>query len=363
VVLPNLAEWIRQILNLDQLTSEIVAAIVILALTVVVSWLCYSLFERFFKKWAGKTKTQLDDTILQNVKAPIILLAFIVGTYFSLGLLSLLVPYSEILAAAFTIAVTLVVTLVAIRVANILISWYAERSARNGREVNNHILFVLKKVIQAIVYIFAFLAILVIFKIDLTSVIVGFGIGGIAVALALQNVLSDALSAFSIYFDKPFEIGDFIVVGDYSGTVTKIGMKSTRVQLLQGEELILSNRELTASSVRNFKKLEKRRIVFVVRAAYNTPLEKLKKIRKLIEEIIDKIESAQLDMIHFKEIGNSSFDFEVVYYMQTPDYSKYLDTQEKINFAIVEAFQREGIEMPFPTQTVFLNSSRHGLNS
>jgi len=132
---------------------------------------------------------------------------------------------------------------------------------------------------------------------------------------------------------------------------------------LQGEELILSNRELTTSSVRNFKKLERRRIVFVVRAAYNTPLEKLRKIPKLIEEIFGRIEYAKLDMIHFKEIGASSFDFEIVYYMQTPDYSKYLDTQEMINFAIVEAFQKEDIEMPFPTQTVFINSNGHKLNT
>jgi small-conductance mechanosensitive channel len=356
--MPSLAEWMRQLLGLDQSTSEIIAAIFIFALTIIVSWTCYALFERFFKRWAKKTKTDLDDKILQNIKAPFILLALLIGTYFSLSSLSLLTSYSELLAAAFTIAEVLVVVFVALRITNILTSWYAEKSTRKGKEVNNHILFILRKIAQAIIYISAFLAILVIFKIDLTSVVVGFGIGGIAIALALQSVLGDVFSAFSIYFDRPFEIGDFIVVGDYSGTVTKIGIKSTRVQLLQGEELILSNRELTTSSVRNFKKLEKRRIVFVVHVAYNTPLEKLKKIHKLIEEIIDKAEYAQLDMIHFREIGTSSFDFEIVYYMQTPDYTKYLDTQEEINFAIVEAFQKEGVEMPFPTQTVFINGAR-----
>jgi small-conductance mechanosensitive channel len=325
--------------------------------------LCYSVFERYFTRWARKTKTNLDDKILQNVKAPFIVLAIIIGTYFSLGSLSLLAPYSELVAAAFTVAEVLVVTFVAIRIANILTSWYADRSVKKGKEVNNHILFVLKKIVQAIIYIFAFLAILVIFKIDLTNVVVGLGIGGIAIALALQNVLGDAFSAFSIYFDRPFEIGDFIVIGEYAGTVKKIGMKSTRVQLLQGEELVLSNRELTTSSVRNFKKLEKRRIVFVVHVAYNTPFEKLRKIHKLIEEIFNGIKWAQLDMVYFKEIGNSSFDFEIVYYMQTPDYSKYLETQEKINFAIIEAFQKKGIELPFPTQTIFLNSDTHKLDA
>jgi small-conductance mechanosensitive channel len=324
--------------------------------------LCYSLFERFFTRWTRETKTKLDDKILQSVKTPFIIIAIIIGAYFSLDSLSLLASYSELFTAVFTVAGVLLVALVTIRIANILTSWYAEKTEKQGKEVNNHILFVLKKVVQALIYIFAFLTILVIFKIDLSGVVVGFGIGGIAIALALQNVLGDAFSAFSIYFDRPFEIGDFIIIGDYAGTVTKIGMKSTRVRLLQGEELILSNRELTTSSVRNFKKLEKRRIVFVVHVAYNTPFEKLKKVHKLIEEIIGRIEWAKLDMIHFKEIGDSSFDFEIVYYMQTPDYSKYLNTQEKINFAIVEAFQKEGIEMPFPTQTIFLKSDTHKTN-
>lgn len=363
MTMSSLAGWISQLLNLNQSTSEIIAAAIIFTLTIIISWLCYSVFERYFRRWAKKTKTKLDDQILQNIKAPFIILAIIIGVYFSLGSLSLLASYSELFTAAFTVVEVLVVTLVTVRIANILTNWYVEKSADKGKEVNNHILFILKKAAQAIIYVFAFLAILVIFKIDLTSVVLGFGIGGIAVALALQNVLGDAFSAFSIFFDKPFEIGDFIVIGEYSGTVTKIGMKSTRVQLLQGEELIVSNRELTTSSVRNFKKLEKRRIVFVVRVAYNTPFEKLKKVHRLIEEIVGRTEWAQLDMIHFKEIGNSSFDFEIVYYMQTPDYSKYLDTQEKINFAIVEAFQKEGIEMPFPTQTIFLENQGRRLNT
>lgn len=181
--------------------------------------------------------------------------------------------------------------------------------------------------------------------------------GGIAIALALQNVLGDVFSAFSIYFDRPFEVGDFINVGEYSGTVKRIGIKSTRLQLLQGEELVISNRQLTTTSIRNFKKLTKRRAVFTLSVAANTPLKKLKRIPTIIEEIITSIDLIEFERVHFVEFGEFSYNFEVVYYIKTPNYAKYLKTREEINFAIIEAFEKENIVMPFPTQTIFLQKS------
>ena len=165
-------------------------------------------------------------------------------------------------------------------------------------------------------------------------------------------------SAFSIYFDRPFEIGDFIIVGEYAGTVKKIGMKSTRVQLLQGEELVLSNSELTKTNIRNFKKMKKRRINFSFGVTYDTPLKKLKKIPDIIKDIInpEKIDFVdRLDRVHFKEFGDFSLKFDIVYYVKSDDYAKYMDTQQEINYAIKEVFEKEGIEMAFPTQTIFLN--------
>jgi small-conductance mechanosensitive channel len=349
---------ISQVTGLNQTASELVAATIIFGIAVGASWLCYFIFERYLTRWAKNTKTKLDDEILRNIKAPFIALALLVGLYFSLNSLSMLDPYSSLIADAFIVAEILLIAFLLVRIANVLTRWYAERATAQGKGLSNHILFVLRKIIQAAVYIFAFLTILVAFKIDLSGVVVGLGIGGIAIALALQTVLGDAFSAFSIYFDRPFEIGDFIVLGDYAGTVTKIGMKSTRVQLLQGEELIVSNRELTSTSVRNFKKLKKRRIVFKVRVTYTTPLKKLKQIPSIIQDVISAMELTQLEKVYFKEIGNFSLDFEAIYYIQTADYFKYLETQEQINYAILEKFEKEGIEMAFPTQTVLIRRSK-----
>jgi len=349
----SLAELLQNYFNLGQLESEIAAAVIIFMLSITVGWTIYLVFRRYFSRWAKKTKTKIDDEILRNIKAPVLLLATILGVFYALNSLSFLNPYSYVLEVIFTVAQILIVTFIITRVINVLSKWLAER-ARREKRVSEHILFVLKKIIQAAIYIFAFLTILVAFGIDLSGVVVGLGVGGIAIALALQNVLSDVFSAFSIYFDRPFEVGDFIVVGDYAGTVRKIGIKSTRLQLLQGEELVISNRELTTTSLRNFKKLKKRRVVFKLSVAADTPVEKLEKIPGLVQKIIEDIELAEFDRAHFTEFGNFTLDFQVVYYMKTSDYNKYLDAQQKINLGIIEAFDKEGVIMPFPTQTIFV---------
>ena len=183
----------------------------------------------------------------------------------------------------------------------------------------------------------------------------GLGIGGIAIAFALQNILSDIFASFSIYFDKPFKVDDFIIIGDDKGVVKKIGIKSTRIQTLQGEELVISNKELTESRVHNYKKMERRRIVFVFGVTYETPTEKVKKIPSIIKDIIEKTELADIDRVHFKEFADFSLNFEVVYYLKTSDYAEYMDTQQEINLAMKEHFEKEQIEFAYPTQTVFVH--------
>lgn len=192
---------------------------------------------------------------------------------------------------------------------------------------------------------------------NVSTLVAGLGIGGIAIALAVQNVLGDIFSSLSIYFDKPFVVGDFIIVGEDLGVVKKIGIKSTRIQTLQGQELVISNRELTESRINNYKKMERRRIVFGFGIKYETPLKKVKKIPGIVKDIVNNMELAQADRVHFKEFGDFSLNFEAVYYLNSSEYNKYMDTQEEINFAIKERFEKEDIEFAYPTQTVFVNRS------
>jgi small-conductance mechanosensitive channel len=357
-VMLNLAELLQQYIGLNQLISEIIAFVMIFALAIIIAWIGHTLFKRYLSRWAARTQTNLDDAILRNVRSPIFLLAILFGLYYGVSGFTTLQAYTTEFGLAFTVGEILVITFIITRIANVLISWYAQESVKRGKNVSNHILFILKKVLQLVVYSFAFLIILGVFQIDLSGVVVGLGVGGIAIALALQNILSDALSAFSIYFDRPFEIGDFIVIGDYAGTVKKIGIKSTRIQLLQGEELVISNKELTSASVRNFKKLQRRRIVFDVKVTFDTSVKKLKKIPSIISDIINKVELAQLDRVHFREFGDFSLDFEVVYYISTGDYNKYMDIQQQINLGILEAFEKEKIETAYPTQKIYYIKER-----
>jgi len=192
------------------------------------------------------------------------------------------------------------------------------------------------------------------FGIDISALVASFGVAGIAVAFALQNVLSDIFSSFSIYFDKPFQIGDFIVIGGDAGVVKKIGLKSTRIQTLQGEEMVLSNQELTSTRIQNFKKMHKRRVVLRFGVIYDTPTAKMRKIPQIVQKIVEKEELAVFDRSHFCEFADSSLNFETIYYVKTGDYEKFMDIQQSINLGAKEAFEKEKIEMAYPTQTLFL---------
>ena len=351
----TLSELLQQYIGLSQIVSEIIAFSIIFSLAIFIAWIGHTIFKSYLCRWATKTETNLDDEILKNVRAPIFLLGILFGVYYGLVGIASLRDYAQDLSTAFTVAQILVATFIITRIINILVSWYAQESVKRERKVSNHILFILRRALQGVVYIFALLIILGIFNVDLSSVVVGLGVGGIAIALALQNILSDAFSALTIYFDRPFEIGDFIVVGDHSGTVKKIGIRSTRIQLLQGEELVISNRELTTKSIRNFKKLKKRRISFSVQVSCDTAVEKLKKIPEIIAGVINENKMAELGTVHFTKFGAFSYDFDVVYYVKTGDYTKYLNIQQKINLRILEEFEKEKIEMPYPTQNIFVN--------
>jgi len=189
----------------------------------------------------------------------------------------------------------------------------------------------------------------------ISAVIAGLGVGGVAIALAAQAVLGDLFSYFAIIFDRPFEVGDFIIIGDLLGTVEHVGIKTTRIRSLGGEQLIFSNTDLTNSRVRNYKRMDKRRVVFKLGVVYQTALKELKEIPKIIEKVIRDVEDTAFDRAHFFEYADFSLVFEVVYYVVGSDYNKYMDIQQKINFDLKEEFQKRNIEFAFPTQTVYVS--------
>jgi small-conductance mechanosensitive channel len=188
--------------------------------------------------------------------------------------------------------------------------------------------------------------------VDITALVAGLGIGGIAVALALQNVLGDLLASLSIALDQPFVIGDFVIVGEHMGTVEYIGIKSTRLRSLTGEQIVMSNADLLSSRLRNYGRMYERRVVFTLGVTYETPRDKLRRIAPLLREIVEAQEGVRFDRAHFAKYGPYSLDFEIVYHVQSPDFGRYMDAQQAINFRIHEEFEALGVEFAYPTQTL-----------
>ncbi len=212
-------------------------------------------------------------------------------------------------------------------------------------------------VLQILVWVIAVLIALDHLGVNVTTLVASLGIGGIAVALAVQNILGDLFASFSIVFDKPFVIGDFIVVDTLMGTVEQIGLKTTRVRSLSGELLIFSNMDLLRSRIKNYKQMHQRRIVFSIGVSYGTPLEKIEALPQMLKEIVCAHNPVRFERAHFKGFSAYSLDFEVVYWIDSPDYVLYMDIQQAINLEIFRRFSKEGIAFAYPTQTLYLKKS------
>jgi small-conductance mechanosensitive channel len=228
---------------------------------------------------------------------------------------------------------------------------YVERT-RSTEEQNR--VRPLLAVMNLVIWVIGLLFLLDNLGFQISTIVAGLGISGIAVALAAQALLGDLFSYFVIFLDRPFEIGDFVIFGDILGTIEKIGVKTTRIRSLGGEEIIVSNADLTSSRVRNYKRMQERRIVFGFGVLYQTEPEQLRAIPGVVREVVEAQENVRFDRAHFKAFGNSSLDFEVVYYVLSPDYTVYMNIQQEINLALVDAFAARGIGFAYPTQTIYV---------
>jgi small-conductance mechanosensitive channel len=197
--------------------------------------------------------------------------------------------------------------------------------------------------------------------VEISTLVASLGVGGIAVALAAQNVLGDLFASLSIILDRPFEVGDFIVVGPQRGTVERIGLKTTRVRSLDGEQIVFGNADLLTSRVQNFKHLQERRVLLRFGVLYSSPAEAVAKVPGVVQRIIEAQENLRFERAHFSGFGASSLDFEVVYWCLSPDYVRFMDLQQAVNLALLQAVRTEGLDFAFPTQSLHLESVPAGL--
>lgn len=335
---------------------------ILVALAVLLTmWLGFYLFKRYvvrrLKKATHDSRHKIARFITIAARSVTSPFYFVVSLAIAAQFVELGETPTKILSAVIMIAVVVQ----CIRTAQSLLAAFLDSLTKEGSITNQQaargtflgVQFIAKLALWSI----GLLLVLSNLGFNVSSLVTSLGIGGVAVALATQNILGDIFSSFSIYFDRPFEIGDLITVGANTGTVKNIGLKTTRIQSLQGEELVISNRELTNTRIQNFKKMEKRRVLLSIGLTYQTSLDRLKMANEIIKSAILGSGQVQFERCHFKEFGASSLNFEAVYFVLSSDFNHYMDCQQAINFRIKEEFEKAGLDIAYPTQTVLFGNA------
>lgn len=334
-------------------------AYLIVVVIIALGMLVIRLFKRSILSWlrrvAERSASTFDDFLLQGISTALLPLLYFGVCYFALKSLILPAWFDRALDIAGMFLWTFLITRLVIFAIHYFLRNHLRKRGRGDNSFQQ--LRGVTMILSALLWIIAILFFISNLGYNVATLLTGLGIGGIAIALATQNIIADLFNYFVLFFDRPFEIGDFVVIEDKSGTVESIGIKTTRIRALTGEQLVFSNTDLTNSRLHNFKRLERRRIVFTIGVTYDTPKDKLIRIPEIIQEAIASQPETLFDRAHFSSYGDFSLIFEVVYFVLSADYNKYMDINQAINLYLYDAFRREGIEFAYPTQSLIVRNS------
>lgn len=301
---------------------------------------------KFFTK---NTKNNFDDLFLEIFSGISKFFYWFIAFFVALQILTLPNILDKILLNLFILIIVIEVITILKKIIVFFVDYITERSCPERKSIYR----IIGKALVGVVYVISFLFLLSAFGVNITALVAGLGVGGIAIAFALKEILADLFSYFTIILDKPIEVGDFIVVGDKVGTVKKIGIKTTRLESLDGLEIIVSNNSISSSFIDNSRKREYRREKFILGVTYETPVIKLKKIKPAIKKIVDKEKDTEFLRSNFKSFGNSALEFTVDYKVTTNSFDEYVELKERINFEILVFCEKEGIELAYPTMTIY----------
>jgi small-conductance mechanosensitive channel len=316
-------------------------------------WLARTVGARLISRFAQSTARTWDDGLADAANATRLWLLLPLALYAGVSALQVPARLDQLLHH---VAMVGVIAQVAVWANRLLVFWLTQRMTdkRATDPAAATTVTLIGFVARTFVWTLALLIALDQLGFNVTALITGLGIGGVAVALAVQNILGDLFASAAIVLDKPFVIGDFIVVGEFAGSVEKVGLKTTRVRSLSGEQLVFGNAQLLGSQIRNYKRMQERRILFGIGVTYETPLEKLRALPGWLREAVEAQPGVRFDRAHFKEYADFSLNYEIVYYVLSPDYGKYMDVQQAINLAIFDKCAREGVQFAYPTRTLYL---------
>ena len=327
---------------------------------IIVTWIILQAIKKWViatvRRFTGRSKTSVDDVLITGLEKFIIPYIYLLINFAIINQLKLSAGINK----SIDVAIAVVTVYFGARFINHAIHTSMKFYLTRRGEAPSRILQMngILNIFKVLVWGIGLLFLLDNLGYQVTTIITGLGIGGIAIALAAQNILGDLFSYFVIFFDKPFEIGDFIVAGDKVGTVEQIGIKTSRIRTLSGEELVMPNAELVKTPIHNFKKMETRRVVFSIQIAYKTPAEQLKEIPQILKDIVSK-ENVKFDRAHLQALGDYSITYEVVYIVLSADYNVFMDIHQSICFNIIDSFKTNGIEFTYPTQIVMLDKNNN----
>lgn len=314
---------------------------------------------RIFIKWLGRgsagRSSEFAELMLQSIKNNLKPAAYIIVLQLSLRMLKINPAIGKILAVFLTAAAAVLGASFISSLLVFLFRRHCETKQKNSCDARNELAVKwLAGLIRFLVWALAAALFLDNIGIKINSLIAGLGIGGVAIAFASQSIISDIFCFFTIFFDRPFEIGDYIKVGEYSGIVEHIGVKTTRLRALGGEQLVFSNTDLTSARLQNYKTLTKRRAVLQLAVSYDTSVDAVAEIPAMIKTIVEATPNAQFSRAHFASFGSYSLNIEVVYFVLSGDYTVFMDTSQAINLKIKQSFEQAGIAFALPLQDVRL---------
>jgi len=326
----------------------------------IISFLLLKIFKTVIiskiRIFTESTSTEVDDVLVEMIDSIGLLFYIVVPIYLASKFLELPDAINSILRVVF-ICVVIISIIQAIQ--NLILrglrsALHVKGSEQQGKDktVNK----VLSIIVKVFLWFIAGILILQNLGYDVTTLVGGLGIVSLVIGISLQGIIEQIFSFFSIFFDKPFQEGDYIKVGKYGGNIRHIGVKSTRITTTTGQELVISNKDLTEARVENHKKMKTRTVIFSFGLEYGTSISKLKLIKEIVQDIVEGIEDVEFMRIHFSELGDYSFIYEVAYKILSRDYEKYKDIQEQINYQIVESLAKHRIKLAYPTQrTLIIN--------
>lgn len=343
----------------NSVRAYLTAAGAALAVLLLVKIATYVLVKRL-SLLAQRTTTSIDDTVIRILGATRFFLSAVVAVYVGAQFLAIRPDVAGWLRLAAVLAFLLQTGLWLSAAVTATAARMREKKIARGDTAGLGIIAMMGLFGRVVVWVVIVLLALDNLGVNITAAVAGLGIGGIAVALAAQNILGDIFASVSIMLDQPFVIGDTIQLGDMTGTVEHIGVKNTRVRSVNGEQLVFANGDLLSSRLRNYQRMAERRVLLVLQVTYQTPVATLERVPAVVRQIVEEEEQARFDRAHLKAFGASSIDFEIVYWIKTPDYAVFMDTQQRINLEVLRQFERIGAGFAYPTQTLYVEKVAQG---